>query len=160
MTDTNFEELAVVETEADAPHVLIVDDDADQLEMLADVTRGILVDWTIESARSESEAYSTIERLKGQIAAAIVDLRLTPPDADDGIRVLKRLREDVPGCFNVLVSMRARDSHEIQEALAGERPGLVDETISLRFIDTDPVSELQSALSTARRRFEEIGRRR
>lgn len=137
-------------------YVFVVSNTSEQQAVLVDVARQILNRWQIHIVNNEEDAFNAIEDLKHYIKVAMVDLYLIPENRQDmnGIKVIKQLRKQIPKCIIILTSMFHNDRLKMHEALRVEAPGIIDEMVSLRHIDTDPIAELQSALFKARRQVD------
>ena len=123
--------------------VVIIDDNEHQREFLCEVVESYLgKQWDVQDFESWEKAEASLLNGK-EVAIAVVDLYVGRGNRQ-GLRDLDKIADRYPNCFKILVSSMARDTAEL-----GPGTKNIDRFVSLRYINTDPVSELQNALLQA-----------
>jgi CheY-like chemotaxis protein len=121
--------------------VLVVDDTDSQREFLVDVISRTLPLWQVVEASTAKQALEAI-RLNPDFAIAVVDLHLSARLTNkEGLAVLSKLQESLPGCFRILVT---RFRATAPESDSGDLE--IHRFVSLRHEDTSPNAQLRSAL--------------
>jgi CheY-like chemotaxis protein len=109
----------LIRRENNVPLLLIVDDDADQMQRFSAAASdaGFCTAET-KKAASEEEAYALLRAHNFQLA--IVDLMLThPPDREEGLRVIARLRKEQPDCRILAITTKVGTDSGIRCLEAG-----------------------------------------